>query len=193
MTTPGHRRCLPFARVALALLLALTACTPGRDLPPLAAYDGRVYRLGVGDQVRVITYGADQLSDAFLVDDAGDIDLPLLGALHAAGLTTHELADRIAARLKQQDVLRDPSVSAEVIAYRPIFILGEVAQPGQYPYLPGMSVLSAIAVAGGYTYRAATPYVRVVRAAGRTTQTGRATPQDYVAPGDVVTIFERRY
>jgi len=181
-----------FLSVFVAISL-LASCAPGGGLPPMPAYDGQVYHLGVDDQLRIITYGDRQLTEVFRVDDTGAIDFPLLGDIPAAGLTTHELAAKLMAELKGQNILRDPRVSVEVTAYRPIFILGEVARPGQYPYLPGMSVLSAVAIAGGYTYRAWQGFVGVVRSNGKTVQIGRSEPQAFVAPGDVMTVYERPF
>ena len=97
------------------------------------------------------------------------------------------------------DILRNPSVSVEVIAYRPIFVLGEVNKPGQYPYQPGMTVVTAAAVAGGFTYRAVQSYASIVRtmpadkSGPMTAIEGTAERQTLVQPGDVITIFERRF
>jgi polysaccharide export outer membrane protein len=81
----------------------------------------------------------------------------------------------------------------EVIAYRPVFVLGEVNKPGQYPWQPGMTVVTAVAVAGGFTYRAVDNYASVVRTVGSAAVEGKATRQSFIQPGDVVTIFERRF
>ena len=105
------------------------------------------------------------------------------------------------AALKRAHLLRNPSVSVEVVTYRPIFVLGEVNRPGQYPYQPGMTVVTAAAVAGGFTYRAVEGYASVVRtpigmAVGTTMGDpieGKAVRQAYVQPGDVITILERRF
>lgn len=177
-----------------ALALALTGCAPGRDLPPLPpASVAAEYRLGPGDAVRLITFGEDQLTGEFRVSDGGTIALPLVGAVHAAGLTPSGLERAVAEALKRGNVLRNPSVSAEVIAYRPIFVLGEVNRPGQYPYQPGMTVVTAVAVAGGFTYRAVESYASVLRTTDGTAVEGRASRQTFVQPGDVVTVFERRF
>ncbi|MBN8925154.1 MAG: exopolysaccharide biosynthesis protein [Rhodospirillales bacterium 69-11] len=177
-----------------ALILVLTGCAPGRDLPPLppapAATD---YHLGPGDAVRLITFGEEQLTGEFRVSDGGTIALPLVGTVRAAGLTPVELERAVADALKRGNVLRNPSVSAEVIAYRPIFVLGEVNRPGQYPYQPGMTVVTAVAVAGGFTYRAVEGYASVLRTTDGTAVEGRAPRQAFVQPGDVVTVFERRF
>jgi polysaccharide biosynthesis/export protein len=182
---------------AVALLVA--ACSPGRDLPPLPAGGAQEYRLGPGDVVRIITYGEDPLTGEFRVNDGGSIAVPLLGSMLAAGLTPEQLETEVAGGLIGADLLRNPSVSVEVIAYRPIFVLGEVNKPGQYPYQPGMTVVTAAAVAGGFTYRAVQSYASIVRTSpgdkpGTAVATeGKAERQTLVQPGDVITIFERRF
>jgi polysaccharide export outer membrane protein len=93
----------------------------------------------------------------------------------------------------QAQLIRDPSVSVEVSAYRPIFVLGEVNKPGEYPYQPGMTVVSAVAVAGGFTYRAVEDRASIVRSSEGKAVEWRAERQTYVRPGDVITIYERRY
>jgi polysaccharide export outer membrane protein len=134
----------------MCLLLLLAGCGgPGADLPPIPPGAPGAYHLGPGDQVRVITLAEDRLTGEFRVNDSGALALPLLGTVHAAGLTTAELEQVLGARLVQAQLIRDPSVSVEVSAYRPIFVLGEVNKPGEYPYQPGMTVVGAVAVAGG--------------------------------------------
>jgi polysaccharide export outer membrane protein len=182
---------------ALALLVA--ACAPGRDLAPLPPVTTQDYRLGSGDVVRIITYGEDPLTGEFRVNDGGSIAVPLLGSMQAAGLTPAQLETEVAGGLIGADLLRNPSVSVEVIAYRPIFVLGEVNKPGQYPYQPGMTVVTAAAVAGGFTYRAIQSYASIVRSVPggkpgtRVSIEGKAERQTLVQPGDVITIFERRF
>ena len=95
--------------------------------------------------------------------------------------------------LKRASLVRNPSVAVEVIAYRPIYVLGEVNKPGQYPYHPGMTVVTAVAVAGGFTYRAVESYASVVRTTDGRAVEARAARQAYVLPGDVITVFERRF
>jgi len=184
-------RAVRLLRLCLALL-PLLGCAPGRGLPPIPPGSGE-YRLGPGDAVRLITYGEDGLTGEFRVSDAGTIAVPLLGGVRAAGLTPAELEASVADKLKQAKLLRDPSVAAEVTAYRPIFVLGEVNKPGQYPYQPGMTVVTAAAVAGGFTYRAIEDYASVVRTVNGRAVEGKATRQAYLQPGDVVTVFERRF
>jgi polysaccharide export outer membrane protein len=177
----------------LCFCLTLLACAPGRGLPDLPSIAPAAYRLGSGDVIRLITFGEDSLTGEFRVSDSGTIALPLVGSVAAAGLSPDALATRVGEALVKANLLRAPSVSAEIIAYRPIFILGEVTKPGQYPYQPGMTVVTAAAVAGGFTYRAFNDYASVVRTRNGEAMEGKAARQSFVQPGDVVTIFERKF
>ncbi|GAJ30544.1 polysaccharide biosynthesis/export family protein [Acidomonas methanolica] len=179
--------------LALSAGVLLAGCAPGSGLEPVPPYDPAQYRLGTDDEVRVITYGQDQLTGDFRIDSAGRIDLPLLGDIRAAGLTTPELADQIRAGLRQKGILRDADVAVQVTAYRLVSIIGEVAHPGQYAYQPGMTLLSAVAAAGGFTYRSWQKSAYVVRQEGGHVVTGSLLPQDFVKPGDVIKIYERHF
>ena len=150
-------------------------------------------RLGGGDQIRIITYGDEQLTGNFRVDDRGRISMPLLGSVQASGSTPEELERKVEDGLKAKKLLRNPSVSVEVLAFRPVYVLGEVAKPGQYPYQPGMTMLTSVAIAGGFTYRGVQDYAGVVRTAGGKAVEGKVTPRSFIAPGDVVQIYERRF
>jgi polysaccharide export outer membrane protein len=181
----------PSTFILIAMLLA--GCQPGRDLPPLPEQSGPEYRLGPGDTLRIITYGEDPLTGEFRVNDQGAVALPLAGAVKAAGRTPRELEVAVAQALKKRDMLRKPSVSVEVATYRPIYVLGEVNKPGQYPYQPGMTIVSAAAIAGGFTYRAIGDYASVVRTVGGDSVEGKASRLALVQPGDVITVYERLY
>ena len=183
------------AMAVLGLLGLLAGCTPtGSDLPPLPPLGATgAYHLGPGDRVRILVYGDKELSDVFAIGDDGLISLPLAGNVAASGRTPSQLADEIAASLKQRGMIEDPSVAVEVTSYRPIFILGEVIHPGQYPYEPDMTVIAAVSLAGGYSYRAIQGYEGVVRTQGKKTSDGLVKPQDRLVPGDVITIFDRVY
>jgi polysaccharide export outer membrane protein len=187
----------PVIVAAAVLLMAasclLASCAPGSDLAPLPVAPPGPYHLGAGDQLRIITFGQEQLSGKFQVNDAGSIALPLIGTIPAAGLTTGDLEQSIAKALAGKKILLEPSVSVEVVEYRPIFVLGEVTKPGQYPYQPGMTVLTAVAVAGGFTYRAQTDDVAILRKIDGRSVEGRAPRQTDLLPGDVVTVFERYF
>ena len=192
LSRPSFTRPRPLAQACVLLALA-AGCSPGGNLPPLSEYRAQEYKLGVGDQVRVITYGEEQLTGQFRVDDQGRIALPLLGGVKAAGLAPQQLEALIGDDLRRRKLLRDPSVSVEIQAYRPIFVLGEVARPGQYPFQPGMTMLTAVAIAGGFTYRGVQDYAAVVRTMGAEANEGLVTPPSFMAPGDVIKVFERRF
>jgi polysaccharide export outer membrane protein len=180
--------------MCLALAAMIGGCGgPGSGLPPVPPASTGPYRLGAGDQVRIITMGEDQLTGDFRVNDSGAIALPMLGAVRAAGLTTAELGQAIATALTKGDLIRNPSIAVEIVGYRPIFVLGEVNHPGQYPYQPGMTVVTAVAVAGGFTYRAVEDRASIVRTVNGKAIEGLAQRQSFVQPGDVITIYERRF
>jgi polysaccharide export outer membrane protein len=176
-----------------AIAMALSCCAPGYGLRPMPGLSGGEYRLQPGDLVRIITYGEDPLTGEFRVSDQGSIALPLAGSVQAADRTPHQLEDAITTLLKKRGMLTKPSVSVEVSTYRPIYVLGEVNKPGQYPYQPGMTVVSAAAVAGGFTYRAVQDYASVVRTMDGDSVEGKVLRDGLVQPGDVVTVFERKY
>ena len=179
--------------LALAAMLALAGCAEGAGLPPLPPESSAAYHLGAGDELRVITAGEDQLSGDFHVSDAGNIAMPMLGVIKAAGMTPDQLSQEITQESESRQLLKNPSVSVEVVNYRPIFVLGEVNKPGQYPYQPGMTVLTAVSVAGGFTYRAVEDYASVVRDVDGHSTEGKVKRQTMLAPGDVLTIFERHF
>jgi len=179
--------------IGLAACLALSACAPGADLPPLPTTTATAYTLGPGEEVRVTIFGQTQLTGLFTVSDRGTISVPLLGDVPAEGQTTGQLSQTIATALRQRKLLNDPSVAVEITKYRPVFILGEVEKPGQYPFEPGMTALTLVAVAGGFTYRAQTGYVSVLRKVDGQVTEGRAPRGEEIEPGDVVTVFERYF
>jgi polysaccharide export outer membrane protein len=170
-----------------------SSCSPGADLPPLTDAPPGQYKLGINEEVRIITFGQEQLTGQFRINDQGDIAVPLLGAIPADGLTTTELKKNIEARLQQKDLLDKPDVSVDIVSYRPVFILGEISKPGQYPYQPGMTVLTAVAIAGGFTYRAVTDYASILRTADGHATEGLVARNVLVRPGDVIDIYERHF
>jgi polysaccharide export outer membrane protein len=154
------------------------------------AANERPYTLDAGDKLRVVVFGQDGITNSYTVDAGGKVNLPLIGAVTARGLTNQQLADAIAARLKQGYV-REPHVSVEVETYRPFFILGEVTTPGQYPYVANMTAETAIAIAGGFAPRAFKNTVVLTRKAGNQ-QIHTEVPLDYpVRPGDTILVKER--
>jgi polysaccharide export outer membrane protein len=157
---------------------------------PMPVAHDTPYRLDAGDKLRVVVYGQEGLTNTYAIDAGGSITMPLIGAVPARGRTPAGLAAEISGKLRN-GYIRDPSVAVEIEAYRPFFILGEVAAPGQYPYVPNMSVESAVAIAGGFSPRARRDSVTL-------THTGNAGPSRAVVPlgtplgpGDTVLVGER--
>jgi polysaccharide export outer membrane protein len=186
---------MPSRRFALLLPLGLFACAdPTAGLPPVPEETRSGYRLGPEDQVKVTVFNDPRLTGDFRITDAGMLALPLVGSVPAAGRTTTEVERAVERVMAQRNLFRDPSVSIQVIEYRPVFVLGQVERGGRFPYQPGMTALSAVAVAGGFNYRALQDSVSVTRIGedGRA-QEFRATRQTLLQPGDVVTVFERRF
>jgi polysaccharide biosynthesis/export protein len=155
----------------------------------VAATDGP-YLLDTGDRLRVFVYGQPNLSRLYIVDHDGKITVPLIGAVRARAHTTYQLEGMIRAKLGSQFV-KDPQVTVDVQQNRPFFILGEVRNAGQYPYVSGMTAETAVAIAGGFSERANERKVRITRRIDGTMEVIEA-PTDYVVqPGDTVYIFER--
>lgn len=148
------------------------------------------YRLAAGDTIRVTVYGHEDLSGEFEVDGAGRISLPLIQDVIAENRTLQELEESITDKLSP-DYVRQPKVSVEVLNYRPVYIIGEVNEPGGYPYVSGMTVINAVAVAGGFTYRARKSRISIVRESGNATVKLEASSDTRVMPGDVIEVSER--
>ena len=177
--------------LSVLLLAAPAACAPryavtGFPAEPLNA----PYTLASGDKLRVIVFGQDNLSNVYPVDGSGKISMPLIGAVPARGMTTHELERQIGERLRN-GFLREPQVTVDVDTYRPFFILGEVTFPGQYPFVPNMTVETAVAIAGGFTPRAYHFDVKLARNMGGQTYRVAVPLTTAVRPGDTITIEER--
>jgi polysaccharide export outer membrane protein len=164
------------------------AATPAAEAyaaAPAPAHDGP-YHLDAGDKLRVLVYGQEGLTNTYAIDAGGSITMPLIGAVAARGKTPAGLAADISARLRN-GYIREPSVAVEVETCRPFFILGEIAAPGQYPYVPNMSVESAVAIAGGFSPRAKRDSVTLTHKASRSV-VPLGTP---IGPGDTVLVGER--
>jgi polysaccharide biosynthesis/export protein len=148
------------------------------------------YALDSGDRLRVVVFGQDGLTNSYIVDAGGFIDMPLIGSVPARGATTEQLANRISEKLRE-GYIREPHVAVEVEAYRPFFILGEVTQPGQYPYVANMTAETAVAIAGGFTPRAMRKTV-ILNRTYYGQQMRIAVPLSFpLRPGDTINVQER--
>jgi len=216
------RSVLGWLAAALLIPLALVGCgdsdptpildqPPGRDQtlsvmsltggPPPAANRSSAtleagdaaYRLGANDRLRIIVFGQDKLSGEYLLAGDGALAFPLIGQIAASGMTIKELELALASKL-DPDYIANASVSVEVLTRRPFYVLGEVQKPGSYPHTSRLNVLSAVATAGGYTFRARTTtfYIKRADEQGKLYRI-RATPETQVRPGDVVEVMERYF
>lgn len=183
--------CLRKVSILLAVAIPLVACSsPGSNLPELPSTSGvSTYRLGPGDQLDIKVLGADELKGQYSVQDDGTISVLLIGKVPAAGLTVDELEKKIAAKLTEGSYVTHPEATISVVTYRPFYILGEVAKPGGYPYASGMRVLSAVAAAQGYTYRANQDFVVITRNGGD----GKAGGLTPIQPDDIIRVPERYF
>ncbi len=163
----------------------------GPVVVPAEAFEGEPpYTLDTGDKLRVVVFGQDGLTNSYVVDASGAITMPLIKAVAARGLTTQELARAITQRLRGGFV-REPHVAIEVEVYRPFFILGEVSTPGQYAFVPHMTVESAVAIAGGFTPRAYRWDIRIDRPYAGGVMRSSVPLLTRVRPGDTIIVKER--
>jgi polysaccharide export outer membrane protein len=156
-------------------------------LPPARP---EAYTLDSGDKLRVVVFGQEGISGLYTVDAGGNVSLPLVGTVPARGATTQHLGRTIADRLKQGYV-RDPHVTVTIESYRPFFILGEVTTPGQYAFVPNMTVETAVAVAGGFSPRASKQTVKLTRNTAGEQFTGEVSLDYPMRPGDTIVVHER--
>jgi Polysaccharide biosynthesis/export protein/SLBB domain len=168
--------------------IATPILAPGPDFS--APFQQGGYTLDSGDRLRVVVFGQDGLTNSYVVDASGHIDMPLIGSVSARGLTSQQLAGRIAEALRQ-GYIREPHVAVEVEAYRPFFLLGEVTQPGQYPYVANMTVETAVAIAGGFGPRGYHRKMIISRNSGGRTYRFEVPITYPICPGDTVQVEER--
>ena len=194
-----------FVAVGLGLTAAGCGSSSPRPVPPGSGAGGTDvelpdeqpvaesvagYKLGAGDQIRLTVFRHEDLSGEFELDGEGQLALPLIDDIDAHGLTARQLEQAVETELKDEGYLVNPQVSIEVLNYRPFYIIGEVNNPGSYPYVNGMTVINAVALAGGYTYRADQGDITLTRggAKGEAREVG---PEEQVLPGDIIEVPER--
>lgn len=178
---------------AVAVVLAIAGCSASvgpvaqLGMPEAAA----AYRLGLGDKLKIAVFGEDNLSGQFEVSPTGNVAMPLVGEMPARGLTVAEFRSRLAARL-QDGYLKNPKVTVDVVNYRPVYVYGEVRTSGEIPYKTGMRLRDAIALAGGYTYRADESYISLGRG-DQPEREVRLSGESPVLPGDNIRVPERYF
>lgn len=180
------------------VLLMFAGCAEKGEGPVLSSGDryvasadlASVYRLGVGDRVKLNVYNEPNLSGEYWVNPDGFVSLPLIGNVQARGRAIAEIAADAKTRFAD-GYLRDPKVSMEVTVFRPFYILGEVSEPGQYPYVSGLTALNAVATAKGFTPRANRDVLRIRRQGDADETNYRLTPELMIYPGDTIRVGER--
>lgn len=195
-TMTGWMKAIVLALMGMAFLW-LPACSGGpvataRQDTPAITREVQDYRLGPGDKLRITVFGEPNLSGEFQVDGAGFVSMPLIGEIEARGRTVREM-QRATEQKLAQGYLREPRVSAEVLNFRPFYILGEVNKPGEYPFTEGLTVLNAIATANGFTYRANQKVVLIKGAKDNQERRIDLTPTTPVMPGDTIRVLERYF
>ena len=189
-----------FIKVISVLLLTALFCSiplfaeensqePGLN-QPLPSAVNEVYKLGSGDVIKITVFKQEELSGEYTINGAGQIALPLIGDVNTKDLTVKQVEEAIANKLKP-DYLLNPRVNVQVLNYRPFYILGEVKEPRSYPYVDGMTYLNAVAIAGGFTYRAKEDHVMVIRMNDPKKNEIRLNMDEKVMPGDVIHVEER--
>lgn len=182
--------CLAGALLALAALAGCSTYQPAPDSFHTSSI--APYHLDSGDKLRITVFDQTGLTGTYNVDQSGYISFPLVGAVPARGKTVSQLEKAIAARLRNGYV-KNPDVAVQVDQYRSIYIMGEVGQPGQYTYVPGMSAQNAVAAAGGFTPRAEEDSVRITRKINGKPVTGDVPVTDPVMAGDTIDVRERLF
>lgn len=181
-----------------ATLCLLGGCANSLPQASVAPFPGgaqdqsfsQIYRLGAGDRLRITVYGEEDLSGEYLVGSEGAISMPLIGKVSAANLTLAELQEAVSGYLCN-GYIREPRVSVEVVNYRPFYIYGEVKNAGEFPYQAGISVMNAVAMAGGYTYRANARQVFITHKGANGELKYPANQATMVMPGDIIRIPQR--
>lgn len=152
----------------------------------------RIYRVGIGDKLKITVYGETDLSGQFEINALGAMSLPLIGEVPARGQSLQDLKEAITLRLSD-GYLREPKVSVEVLNYRPFYVHGEVRSGGEYAFKNGVTIRDAVAIAGGYTYRANQGYVLMIREGDNREHRINLPSTAMVLPGDNIRVPERYF
>jgi polysaccharide biosynthesis/export protein len=184
-------RSILFAFV-LASIAGFATCASAQTHTGSQTFSAGTYVLGPNDRVRVKVYGEPDITGEYEIDASGQVSIPLAGRMRASGMTTKQLERAITSALSK-DIVRDPKVNVEIVAYRPYYILGEVKKAGEYPYRLGLTVMDAVASAGGFTYRANESKVYLRRSGSPAEEIYALDAPILVFPGDNIRIPERYF
>ncbi len=175
----------------LALVL-LAGCAPSVDLSEGIPVTRYVYTVGVGDRMKIAVFGEEELTGEYIVNSDGLLAFPLIGGIPASGKTVDELKAGLEAALGKE-YIRNPRITVTMASFRPVYILGEVSRPGEFPYVEKMSVFALVAKAGGFTYRAEDDFAYIRQENETEERAVRLTSATAVRPGDTIRIPERRF
>lgn len=184
-------RSAPSSGLVLALCLTMLTMHPISAYAETAKSDVADYRLGAGDQLRVTVFDEPSLSGSFVVSPQGTVSFPLVGDVAANQLTSREFSEALLQKLRQY--IREPRLAVEISQYRPFYILGEVQKPGAYPYAAGLTAQKAVALAGGYTYRAQTRRIFLKRERAQQESLQWLKAPVVIYPGDTLRVGERLF
>jgi polysaccharide biosynthesis/export protein len=184
----------------LACCLLVVGCGGAGNLGPVSESEQKAIadaataspRLQAGEKIRITVYGETSLSGDYQIDPSGFVSLPLAGTVHAAGLTQAELEQALAKKFKTE-YLKNPKVTVTISEFKPFYILGEIEKPGAYPYTSGLNVLSAIAIAGGTTYRASKSTILIQHPGESGLREYPVTASIPILPGDIIRIPQRYF
>lgn len=185
-----------FVKLALAMAICVMATfvglsTSGQAQQPQQPKQAQEYKLGAGDKIRVVVLADPEFSGDYEVDASGNISVRMVGRLPVLGMTTGELEAALTERYRSGGYLRNPKLSVELLLARPFYVLGEVIKPGFFPYIAGLTVAQAIAIAGGYTRRASTSRMKIKRFGSPAGSEEPVTEDSVVNPGDILRVPER--
>ena len=186
---------------AVVLTTTLASCDSSGVVDVVSAQDQKAMlvqsatvapTLQPGDKIKVIVFGEDRLTGEFEIDPAGFVSLPLAGTIKAGGLSKQQLEQTLTKKFRSE-YLRDPKVTVDVSAFKPFYILGEVTKPGEYPYKGGLNAMSALALAGGTTYRASRSTILIQHPGESNFKEYPLSPMIPIAPGDLIKVPERYF
>ncbi len=190
-----------YVRLTIVLLAGLQLAGCYTDYGPVElearpvslATGGVATQLHSGDRVKITVYGEEALTGEYDINPSGNVSMPLIGAIRAAGRTQADFARDVANRYRRGGLLQDPNVTVAVVQYQPFYILGEATRPGEYPFRSGLSVHAAVAMAGGFTYRASKSIVLIRHTGEEVWKEYPLTEPVLIAPGDLIRVPERYF
>jgi protein involved in polysaccharide export with SLBB domain len=190
-----------YVRLAIVLLSGLQLAGCYTDYGPIEiearpvslSGAGVATHLQSGDRVKITVYGEEALTGEYDINPSGNVSMPLIGAIKAAGRTQAEFGRDVASRYRRGGFLQDPNVTVAVVQFKPFYVLGEANSPGEYPYRSGLNVHTAVAMAGGFTYRASRSFVLIRHTGEQVWKEYPLTEPVVIAPGDLIRVPERYF